>query len=82
MICGHCKREIDTTRERYIGNGAITEYWHAVCAQESKSIEALAAATRWVEEHHPLPRCEHGNALRDHAGDVLEPSCGCREATP
>jgi hypothetical protein len=29
----------------------------------------------------PLPRCEHGNALRDHAGDVLEPSCGCRRYT-
>ncbi len=26
----------------------------------------------------PLPRCEHGQALRDHGGEHLEPPCGCR----
>ena len=24
-----------------------------------------------------LPRCQHGNALSDWAGDWLQPSCGC-----
>lgn len=41
-------------------------------------INDLAAAVRDVERDYPLPRCDHGNALRDHAGDTLEPSCGCR----
>ena len=27
---------------------------------------------------HPLPRCPHGQALCDHSGEELEPSCGCR----
>lgn len=26
----------------------------------------------------PLPRCEHGNCLRDGGGELLEPPCGCR----
>lgn len=29
----------------------------------------------------PLPRCEHGAALRDGAGEGLEPPCGCRAAS-
>lgn len=37
--------------------------------------EAAVAAQRDV---NPLPRCKHKNALRDHAGTILEPSCGCR----
>lgn len=37
----------------------------------------LSAAVAKVEESHPLPRCRHGNAVRDHAGDQLAPSCGC-----
>lgn len=41
-------------------------------ALEAKAVRALAAAT--VPR---LPRCPHGNALQDHGGDALMPSCGC-----
>lgn len=47
-------------------------------AHDVDSIRKLAEAVSWAEKHHPLPRCVHGNALQDHAGDLLEPSCGCR----
>ncbi len=32
--------------------------------------------SREVED--PLPRCKHGNNLRDGAGEALQPDCGCR----
>lgn len=38
----------------------------------------LRDAIDYVEANHPLPRCEHGQALRDHSGEALEPPCGCR----
>lgn len=41
-------------------------------------VQKLHDAIEWSETNHPLPRCSHGNALRDHAKDLLEPSCGCR----
>lgn len=47
-------------------------------ARERTAINQLSAAVAYVNEHHPLPRCTHGNALRDGGGDILEPSCGCR----
>lgn len=37
----------------------------------------LAAAIASVPD---LPRCVHGNAVVDGAGERLEPSCGCRHA--
>lgn len=42
----------------------------------SKSV--LRKAIDWAEENYPLPRCVHGNALKDGAGERLEPNCGCR----
>ena len=45
---------------------------------EQKQIEGLRQAVAWAEKHHPLPRCKHGNCLRDHGMELLEPSCGCR----
>jgi hypothetical protein len=42
--------------------------------------QVLAQAVRDVEREHPLPRCSHENALRDHGGEYLEPACGCRMA--
>lgn len=41
-------------------------------------LRRLTAAIRDTERDHPLPRCEHGNALRDGGGEALEPLCGCR----
>jgi hypothetical protein len=41
------------------------------------SVARLADAIEFADRF-PLPRCRHGNALRDHGGDRLEPSCGCR----
>lgn len=38
----------------------------------------LGRAVEDVERDHPLPRCRHGAALRDHSGEVLVPPCGCR----
>ena len=45
---------------------------------QPSDVEQLREATRWVEENHPLPRCEHGHALRDHGGTPLAPTCGCQ----
>jgi hypothetical protein len=42
----------------------------------------LSDSVRWAETHHPLPRCMHGHAVRDGAGERLEPSCGCTSASP
>ena len=44
-------------------------------SQESQA-EQGAIATQWAAinfagKYFPLPRCEHGNALKDHAGDLL-----------
>lgn len=46
--------------------------------QEREAIQRLKDAIEFAETYYPLPRCTHGNALQDHAGDLLEPSCGCR----
>lgn len=45
---------------------------------ETAAVQRLADAVRKTERHHPLPRCIHGKALRDRAGEILEPMCGCR----
>ena len=37
----------------------------------------LLAATQFSNENYPLPRCKHGKAMEDHAGNVLELPCGC-----
>jgi hypothetical protein len=49
-----------------------------VARSEREQIEGLRQAIEWAEKHHPLPRCKHGNCLRDHGMELLEPSCGCR----
>lgn len=46
-----------------------------------KDLAALIRAVEFVEWYYPLPRCDHGNALRDHAGENLFPSCGCTAGT-
>ncbi len=53
---------------------------HLTCGDASccsEQIERLNDAVLSLEQYHPLPRCKHGKALRDHAGDRLELSCGC-----
>jgi hypothetical protein len=47
-------------------------------AAAAESTAGLANATAALSRERPLPRCEHGQALRDHGGDTLEPPCGCR----
>lgn len=42
----------------------------------------LAEAINYVEANHPLPRCKHDAALRDGAGEALEPPCGCHASAP
>jgi hypothetical protein len=37
----------------------------------------LRDAIDYVSTNHPLPRCPHGQALRDHSGEPLAPLCGC-----
>lgn len=50
-----------------------------ISQEEQDWLDALeAAAIDYVETNHPLPRCPHGSALRDGAGEALEPPCGCR----
>jgi len=41
-------------------------------------VDELHRAVVEVNRDHPLPRCEHDQALRDHSGEKLEPPCGCR----
>ena len=48
-------------------------------ASKQDPVEDLRKAVADVEHDHPLPRCEHGAALRDHAGEVLAPPCGCEQ---
>ena len=45
---------------------------------EALSVAELGDAVAEVERDHPLPRCRHGQTLRDAAGEKLEPPCGCR----
>lgn len=45
---------------------------------EREQIDDLGRAVDFVNTFYPLPRCRHGHALKDHAGERLEPSCGCR----
>jgi hypothetical protein len=40
-------------------------------------IKKLREAVAFAEKRYPLPRCIHGGCLRDAAGELLEPSCGC-----
>ena len=47
------------------------------------TVEALEHnAIEFVNKYYPLPRCSHGNALRDGAYENLEPDCGCRMSKP
>lgn len=57
---------------------ALAEKKHIAIGHSSGSVGRLAAAIEWVEANAPLPRCQHGAALRDGAGEILEPRCGCR----
>jgi hypothetical protein len=54
----------------------------STCGRESCQIAALHAAIKFVEQTTPLPRCQHGHALRDGAGEILDPSCGCADGLP
>lgn len=38
----------------------------------------LSDAIEFAETVNPLPRCKHNACLRDGAGELLEPPCGCR----
>ena len=37
----------------------------------------LHDAINFSNRMFPLPRCKHKNALKDHGGYKLYPSCGC-----
>src|SRR6202142_3967790 len=50
--------------------------------EKPRAESELAKAIRETERNHPLPRCQHGRALRDGGGEYLEPPCGCRAALP
>ncbi len=44
---------------------------------DKDSIKRLHEAVEFVNCYYPLPRCPHGSAVMDHAGDFLLPPCGC-----
>jgi hypothetical protein len=46
--------------------------------QEPRTDDQLAFLRLAIEETEPLPRCIHGNCVRDGSGEALEPACGCR----
>lgn len=45
---------------------------------EHEPLKSLREAIDFVQTNYPIPRCQHGNAIKDGAGDLLEPPCGCR----
>jgi len=49
----------------------------AACETRSEE-EQLDNLRQAIEETPELPRCAHGSALMDGAGELLEPPCGCR----
>lgn len=53
-------------------------YSARLVSPDQAAMQRLSDAIRHVEQHHPLPRCEHGKPLRDGGGELLEPPCGCR----
>jgi hypothetical protein len=72
LECSQCLKE---ERDRYKAalEGIVREARGTAdhcCMVYAK--EALATSD------FPLPRCNHGHALKDHAGERLEPTCGCR----
>lgn len=46
-------------------------------AKDRVGIRKLSEAVARLDREHPLPRCPHGRALRDHAGDILTCPEGC-----
>jgi len=48
---------------------------------KGNEIGKLSNAIEFAERVGPLPRCVHGAALRDGAGEILEPPCGCTADT-
>ncbi len=62
------------------GRYGLTNLGHVVLNRLRPDVApaSLAAAIAHVEATAPLPRCEHGHALRDGAGEGLWPPCGCR----
>ena len=70
-------------RDGYSGGrtGGLTYTWpggrQTASAGECPGADPLGAAVAFVETHHPLPRCPHGHALRDHGGERLSLPCGC-----
>lgn len=64
---------------RWANRGTISERIERTAERlQRRGVDTLSASVAAVEEHAPLPRCEHGNPLMDHCGERLEPSCGCR----
>jgi len=41
-------------------------------------LDKLTEANERADKNFPLPLCSHGNHLKDGAGELLEPACGCR----
>jgi len=67
-------REALEKARKFIGQ---TEDYKIGSMGASHVVGVLTDAIAWANENFPLPRCRHGKALRDGAGEMLEPSCGC-----
>lgn len=50
----------------------------AVGGSLAAKVALLDLAIRKTQRIWPLPRCIHDNCLKDGAGELLEPTCGCR----
>lgn len=44
--------------------------------EDALAVHELHQANEFAKKH-PLPRCKHGTALKDHGGNDLYPPCGC-----
>lgn len=65
--------------------GAVGDSLRLMNSVREREASKCAAAIRLLRPAppapvEPLPRCEHGHALRDHGDDFLWPPCGCRHA--
>lgn len=68
MICAICKVTIDTTREAYVGNGALAEFRHAVCERAAPPVDTEAAEVwRKLSMWHRMVLCDGAPLMTDTA---------------
>lgn len=81
VTCGRAECSIKEYEDKRAGAALDLAAAVAFAKEQHDDLAILQAVNDYVAKNYPLPRCDHGNALRDHAGELLFPSCGCRLAS-